>query len=346
MQKYNFSRLLKAQIYNFSRLLVFFVANCSLLINIRAQAFNLTSCGKAFEMRSKVFHKVLFGGLAYFPTQIDKDFVELIFVNTGDTVAAITVAPTDETTYSVVGTNQYGCTSTASATVNVSQPGGQPCPGAATVTDADGNTYGTVQIGEQCWMKENLRTTHYADNAPIAQGSDTSSSVGYWYYPSNNSANATTLGLLYNWAALMRGAVSSDENPSDVQGICPAGWHVPSDAEWTELTDFVGSQSDYTCGGYSGNIAKSLASKTGWMNFSSNCAVGNNSADNNATGFGMLPAGYYSGNFNASTTAYCASATEYSENYVYNRNIGFFSATVTRGNFSKFTAVSVRCVRD
>ncbi len=266
--------------------------------------------------------------------------------NTGDTLAAITVAPTDETTYSVVGTNQYGCTSTASATVNVSQPGGQPCPGAATITDADGNTYGTVQIGEQCWMKENLRTTRYSDNTPIAQGSDTSSTVGFWYYPSNNSANATTLGLLYNWAALMRGAVSSDENPSDVQGICPAGWHVPSDAEWTELTDFVGSQSDYTCGGYSGNIAKALASKTGWMNFSSNCTVGNNSADNDATGFGMVPAGYYSGSFNASTTAYCASATEYSENYVYNRNIGFFSPTVTRGNFSKFTAVSVRCLRN
>lgn len=266
--------------------------------------------------------------------------------STGDTTAAITVTPTEATTYSVVATNQYGCTATASIMVNVSAPGGQPCPGAATVSDGDGNLYGTVQIGDQCWMKENLRTTRYTDNTLIEHGSDTSSTIGYWYYPNNDSTKVSTCGLLYNWSATMRGAASSSENPSGVQGICPDGWHVPSDAEWTELTDYVGSQSDYTCGGNSMYIAKALASTTGWMNFSSNCTVGNNSSDNNTTGFGMVPAGYYSGSYNAATTAYCSSATEYNANYVYNRNIGFFSTTVNSGNFGKFTAISVRCLKN
>ncbi len=220
------------------------------------------------------------------------------------------------------------------------------CPGTPTVTDYDGNVYNTVKIGNQCWMKENLRTTSYSDGTPIEQGTDTSRTTAYWYYPSGNSGNMSTLGLLYNWAAVMRGSASSSENPSGVQGVCPTGWHVPSDSEWTELTDYVSSQSEYACSGTSIYIAKALASTTGWNSFSSNCTVGNTPSDNNATGLGIVPAGYYSGNYNAATTAYCSSATEYNENYVYNRNIGFFSSTVNRGNLAKYTALSVRCIRD
>ena len=266
--------------------------------------------------------------------------------STEETTASITTTPAETTTYTVIGTNQYGCTGTASVTVTVIPQGGQPCPGMATITDYDNNIYNTVQIGNQCWMKENLRTTSYSDGTPIEQGTDTSRTTAYWYYPSGNSDNMSTLGLLYNWAAVMRGSASSSENPSGVQGVCPTGWHVPSDAEWTELTDYVSSQSEYACNGTSIYIAKSLASTTGWNSFSSNCTVGNTPSDNNATGLGIVPAGYYSGNYNAATTAYCSSATEYNENYVYNRNIGFFSSTVNRGNLAKYTALSVRCIRD
>ena len=266
--------------------------------------------------------------------------------STEETTASITTTPAETTTYTVIGTNQYGCTGTASVTVTVIPQGGQPCPGMATITDYDNNIYNTVQIGNQCWMKENLRTTSYSDGTPIEQGTDTSRTTAYWYYPSGNSDNMSTLGLLYNWAAVMRGSASSSENPSGVQGVCPTGWHVPSDAEWTELTDYVSSQSEYACNGTSIYIAKALASTTGWNSFSSNCTVGNTPSDNNATGLGIVPAGYYSGNYNAATTAYCSSATEYNENYVYNRNIGFFSSTVNRGNLAKYTALSVRCIRD
>ena len=266
--------------------------------------------------------------------------------STEETTASITTTPAETTTYTVIGTNQYGCTGTASVTVTVIPQGGQPCPGMATITDYDNNLYNTVQIGNQCWMKENLRTTSYSDGTPIEQGTDTSRTTAYWYYPSGNSDNMSTLGLLYNWAAVMRGSASSSENPSGVQGVCPTGWHVPSDVEWTELTDYVSSQSEYACNGTSIYIAKALASTTGWNSFSSNCTVGNTPSDNNATGLGIVPAGYYSGNYNAATTAYCSSATEYNENYVYNRNIGFFSSTVNRGNLAKYTALSVRCIRD
>jgi uncharacterized protein (TIGR02145 family) len=266
--------------------------------------------------------------------------------STEETTASITTTPAETTTYTVIGTNQYGCTGTASVTVTVIPQGGQPCPGMATITDYDNNIYNTVQIGNQCWMKENLRTTSYSDGTPIEQGTDTSRTTAYWYYPSGNSDNMSTLGLLYNWAAVMRGSASSSENPSGVQGVCPTGWHVPSDAEWTELTDYVSSQSEYACNGTSIYIAKALASTTGWNSFSSNCTVGNTPSDNNATGLGIVPAGYYSGNYNAATTAYCSSATEYNENYVYNRNIGFFSSTVNRGNLAKYTALSVRCIKD
>ncbi|MBR4535035.1 MAG: hypothetical protein IKO62_00075 [Bacteroidales bacterium] len=113
------------------------------------------------------------------------------------------------------------------------------CP--STVTDYDGNIYYTVQIGSQCWMKQNLRTTHYANGASIALGSSTSTTTAYRYYPNNNSSNVSTYGYLYNWPAVMHGASSSSSNPSGVQCICPNGWHVPSDAEWVQLTNYVRS---------------------------------------------------------------------------------------------------------
>ena len=163
----------------------------------------------------------------------------------------------------------------------------QPCPGTPTVTDIDGNVYNTVKIGEQCWMKENLRVTRYADNTEVTGR----------YVPNNDEANVTAYGYLYNWYAMMHGVSSSSSNPSGVQGICPTGWHVPSDAEWIQLTDYVSSVPVYWCGGNSDNIAKALAATTGWMDYSGDCAVGNNQSANNATGFGALPAG-------ASTNSY------------------------------------------
>ena len=133
------------------------------------------------------------------------------------------------------------------------------CSGSPTVTDYDGNVYQTVQIGNQCWMKENLRTTHYADGTTIPLGTSTSTTTSYRYNPNNDANNVPTYGYLYNWTAVMNGAGSSIATPSGVQGVCPTGWHVPSDAEWTQLTDYVGSQSVYLCGNDSAYLTGSYS---------------------------------------------------------------------------------------
>ena len=90
-----------------------------------------------------------------------------------------------------------------------------------TVKDYDGNTYKTVQLGSQCWMAENLKTTHYSDGALINQQEPMffSGLVTYWMYPDRNSSNKAKYGLLYNWVAVMHNASSSNGNPSGVQGI-------------------------------------------------------------------------------------------------------------------------------
>ena len=220
-----------------------------------------------------------------------------------------------------------------------------PCP--STLTDIDGNTYNTVQIGQQCWMKENLRTTKYADNTPIAQGSEPSTTTAYWYDPNNDASNKYTYGLLYNWPAVMRNASSSNTNPSGVQGICPTGWHVPSDAEWTQLTDYVSSQSEYVCGSANTYIAKALASTTGWNGSTETCAVGNTLADNNATGFSALPAGAYFAMYNYfGDYAYFWSATESWSSFAYSRYLYSNYAYVYHNGYGKSYGFSVRCLRD
>ncbi len=217
------------------------------------------------------------------------------------------------------------------------------------VTDIDGNVYKTVKLGNQVWMAENLRTTRYADGTPIPLGTEASFTTAYRYYPDDNSANVADYGYLYNWAAVMNGSASSEANPSGVQGICPNGWHVPSDAEWAELTNYVKSQSQsqYVCGDYTGNIAKALASETGWNSSTYNCDVGNNPSANNATGFSARPAGGYFGDY--SGFGYCAyfwSATQSDSYDAYDRSLYYYYAYVNRYNYNKSSGYSVRCVRN
>ena len=225
-----------------------------------------------------------------------------------------------------------------------------PCPGATTVTDYDNNTYNTVKIGNQCWMKENLRTTHYSNGTSIALGSSTSTTTAYRYYPDNNSSNVSTYGYLYNWKAVMGSSSSSSANPSGVQGICPTGWHVPSDAEWTQLTDYVGSQTQYQCDNSSQNIAKALASTTGWNISTEICEVGNNSSSNNATGFSAVPASIYKstdGSYGTpGATARFWIATEESSWDAYNWYLSSSRADILSSHDIKSHGFSVRCIRD
>ena len=166
--------------------------------------------------------------------------------------------------------------------------------GIDSIIDYDGNIYHTVEIGQQCWMKENLRTTHYEDGTVIPLGTITSETVAYRYEPGGSFLNVPTFGYLYNWAAVMHGTASSNTNPSEVQGICPSGWHVPSYAEWMQLINYVGSQNQYICEGDNTHIAKALAANTKWENWSEfPCNVTYYPPSNNATGFTAFPAGYF-----------------------------------------------------
>ncbi len=99
-------------------------------------------------------------------------------------------------------------------------------PPAGTVTDYDGNVYNTITIGEQTWLKENLRSLHYADGAVIDS---------VWVYDDNES-NANVWGRLYSWDAAMHGATASG-----AQGVCPDDWHLPSQDEFNELVSTVGA---------------------------------------------------------------------------------------------------------
>ena len=118
-------------------------------------------------------------------------------------------------------------------------------PGETLVDSRDGNEYATVTIGEQTWMAENLRY-----EGDIALGTGLSDTTAYRYYPVGDENNVRRYGYLYNWIAAMNGESSSNAVPSGVQGICPDGWHLPSNAEWSMLQFAVGGQ----------NVASRLAS--------------------------------------------------------------------------------------
>jgi len=214
------------------------------------------------------------------------------------------------------------------------------------VTDIDGNHYDAVKIGAQVWMAANLRTTRYANGDAIPEGNDSDT------VPCRYSVSQTTnqyYGFYYNWYAVMHGEASSGANPSGVQGICPDGWHVPSDAEWTQLTDYCESSSEYICSGPGEKIAKALAAGYGWRPNDVECTVGNDLASNNASGFSALPAGFYPGT-QTSYGEYATfwSTTESSEDFgsAYDRSLYYGHATVARDGHHKYGGLSVRCVKN
>lgn len=176
------------------------------------------------------------------------------------------------------------------------------------VTDIDGNCYDAVQIGNQVWMAENLRTTRFADGTAIPMGSNStySSTEPYRYAPGSNQSNEENMvnvsqyGYLYNWSAVMCGNANNichnPPFPTGVQGVCPNGWHVPSIEEWQQLISYVKTQDTYFCSYSSDNIAKALAATWGWSSTHeighSGCEPGYEPSTNNATGFSAVPAGH------------------------------------------------------
>jgi uncharacterized protein (TIGR02145 family) len=203
--------------------------------------------------------------------------------------------------------------------------GGKPCPGTPTVNDSDGNTYKTVQIGSQCWMKENLKTTKYKTGASIPVITDNEQ---WWYatsgamcYYNNDITNKTTYGALYNAYAVNTG------------NLCPAGWHIPSDSEWNNLANELG-------GNY--NAGYKMKSVYGWNDY-----YGEDGNGDNESGFSGVPAGmrYYYDNFSSlgAVTFFWSSTNDY-----YQRVRILSSSNNGLGNDyeSQNSGLSVRCIKD
>lgn len=150
----------------------------------------------------------------------------------------------------------------------------------------------------------------------------------------------------------MHGANSSSSNPSGIQGVCPYGWHVPSRAEWEQLTTFIGMQSEYRCDNDRYNVAKAMASTSGWKEASKTCVVGNMQYNNNATHFSAYPAGLgdISVNNNFTKDAYFWTCTQSAipgwDMYAYDFELDYYSATTYIYAPYKGNAMAVRCVRD
>jgi uncharacterized protein (TIGR02145 family) len=201
-----------------------------------------------------------------------------------------------------------------------------------TVTDIDGNVYKTVTIGTQTWMADNLKTTKYNDGTAIPLIANPTSwailsTPGYCWYDNDPTTNKATYGALYN-------SYSVYSTSNGGKNVCPAGWHVPSDSQWTILTDYL-TDNGYGDGGSGNDIAKSMLSISGWFSLEL--------ASNNSSGFTAFPAGYRSGNGNfedSSNSTYWIAL----ENQYY--SLTYYVSTVSKGVVDSRRGYSVRCLKD
>jgi uncharacterized protein (TIGR02145 family) len=196
--------------------------------------------------------------------------------------------------------------------------------------DIDGNIYTTVKIGTQTWMKENLKTTKYRNGDPIGTTTPATLNISaetapkyQWAYAGNES-NVATYGRLYTWYAA-----------TDSRNICPTGWHLPTDSEWTTLTTFLGGGNDV------GGKLKETGT-THWLS--------PNAGATNSSGFTALPGGHRNDDWTFSTLGDSGtwwSSTEYNSDYPWNRGMNCYFSDLYRDNRgSKACGFSVRCVRD
>lgn len=202
------------------------------------------------------------------------------------------------------------------------------------IRDQDGNTYRTVRIGSQVWMAENLKTTRFRDGTaiPLVTGNEPWSnrtSPGYCWYNNDTVINRNIYGALYNWYSVAGGK------------LCPAGWHVPDDAEWSALEIFLGGS----------NKAGGKIKETGTAHWSTP-----NTSASNETGLTALPGGYRLDNgtfcdignygFQWSSTEFQWSFDEYYTHYTWGRYMSYYLSDLYRYYFNKKYGFSVRCLND
>lgn len=196
-----------------------------------------------------------------------------------------------------------------------------------TVSDNNGNTYNTVTIGEQVWMDSNLKTTKYNDGTAIHLVTNVTlwnilTTPAYCWYNNDAATYKNTYGAIYNWYTINTGK------------LCPTGWHVPSDGEWSTLIDILGG----------GSVAGGKLKESG-----TNHWLSPNSAATNSSGFTALPGGYqyaYGSFDDIGVSGNWWSSTEDSNWSAWSWNVSYNNSGVLRVNYSKNCGFSVRCLRD
>lgn len=195
------------------------------------------------------------------------------------------------------------------------------------MADFEGNFYKTVPIGSQTWMAENLRSTKLNDGTAIPLVTDNNkwsnlTSPAYSYYLNDSASYKSRFGALYNWYTV------------ETNKLCPIGWHVPSDADWTTLNTYLGVDS----------IAGGKLKATG-----TNYWYSPNTHATNSTGFNALPCGYrfYNGSFqNFGYSGNWWTSSVYSSGSAYYRYLIYSNGKLGRNFYDKIYGFSVRCVKD
>jgi len=191
-------------------------------------------------------------------------------------------------------------------------------------TDWDNNHYTTVRIGDQLWMAENLKSTHYPDGTPVE-----------YYDYDHDPNNSLIYGRLYAWSPAMNGAPSSNTNPSNVQGVCPTGWHLPSEAEWQQFGTFLGGLA----------VVGGKLKERGLLHW-----IAPNAGATDENGFTALPAGIWAFwdefQWKGDHGAFSTSTGNLPMVEVTTVMLQTSNGTLTVGTFHPDDAVSVRCLKD
>ncbi len=200
-----------------------------------------------------------------------------------------------------------------------------------TIKDVDGNEYKTVYIGTQQWMGENLKTSKYSDGTPIPNVTDntqwSNNTTGAWCYYNNSDSIGKIYGKLYNWFA-----VSPTTNGN--KDVCPTGWHVPTDGEWTILTDYLGGE----------NIAGGKIKEIGVLNWNNP----NNNASN-LTLFTAIPGGFRDNGGNSyfiGIHSYMWGSTEANLKNAFDRELSYGNGFALKSDNNKKYGFTIRCLKD
>ena len=232
------------------------------------------------------------------------------------------------------------CGNSAVTTLNQSTLSCSFICGQAFTDTRDGKTYNTVLIGSQCWMKENLNIGTRISGSINQKNNDTIEK----YCNNDLDANCAVYGGLYQWDELMNYSLASNSNPSGRQGICPVGWHVPSDVEWCQMETYLDASINCATTGWKGTNAGGKMKEVGTSHWANP-----NTGATNSSGFMCLPGGYRlpSGGFETLATGadFWTTSGSSSSNSWY-RTLANNSALVYRNFGEKTYAFSGRCIND